>query len=139
MLLQIRATINSKVFFLDVVSFDFGYWESHRYGAGCYRSVAAVVVKGEDAPLECARRFQYHCELIGEVRPTDTMVMRLLDEFVVLLTKYAENSSQKVSKVDFKTIDEVCGWDPRLALSGLLAINISYGEKGEGLYKKLSI
>ncbi|GJV76543.1 ribonuclease H-like domain-containing protein [Tanacetum coccineum] len=54
------------------------------YGSGCYRSVTAVVMKGEDAPLECAGRlfygFQYHCQgmfyavekITALARPTGT-------------------------------------------------------------------
>nr|GEX67650.1 hypothetical protein [Tanacetum cinerariifolium] len=79
--------------------------------------------------------------LIGEVRPIETMVMRLLDEFVVLLTKFSYCVPYLIGQQNWvlNTIDEVCGWDPRLALSGLLAINIGYGENGEGLYKESAL
>ncbi|GJZ64177.1 hypothetical protein Tco_0620598 [Tanacetum coccineum] len=56
--------------YVHVVSFD---------SAGCYRSVAAVVVKGEDAPLECARWRFYGFQCRSAVAMWDADIMKKSD------------------------------------------------------------
>nr|GFA18358.1 hypothetical protein [Tanacetum cinerariifolium] len=79
------------------------------YGAGCYQSVAVVVVKEEDAPSECAGRrvygFQYYSQ-------SHNRGNRLEDMQKILLERYQRQV--------LNTIDDIIGWDPRLALSGMI-------------------
>nr|GEV23811.1 hypothetical protein [Tanacetum cinerariifolium] len=57
---------------------------------------------------------------------------RLVDTQKIILIRYQKHS--------LNTNNDVLEWDPSVALTGLLAINVvSYGENGQGLYKESAL